>query len=161
MNKIFVQDYHYIENLKNNSIDAIIIDPPYEINYKNNQFNDATASIDWYFIFNQSYRLLKDSGNLVIFCGWSNLQTILGIIHDFPFLELKNMIVWDRQKTKNGGDKNFTSAREEMLWFVKSKNHTFNKEDSLIKKATKGFGSRNGSEYRRLSNVWAVNAKVS
>ena len=70
------------------------------------------------------------------------------------YFEWKNSIIWDRVKTKNGGKKNFPSDREDLLWFSKSDDYTFNKEDSLIKKKTKGFGSKNGSEYRRLSNVW-------
>ena len=133
-------------------VDAIITDPPYCINYKNwDHKNNLLYICEAIQLMTKS---LKKNGNFIIFAGWSNVCKI-NILTQSLGLELKNWIIWDRVKCKNPG-KNLTSTREEILWFIKKENDTlcFNKMDSEIKKKTKGYGRKNGSEYRRLSNVW-------
>ena len=146
----------FLESLPSDSIDLLLTDPFYEIDYQGFKGRDFKGSVDWEIFFTQSKRILKPTGNLVVFNSWSNLFNLHSRWKSScaSDLTLRNMIVWDRVKTKNGGKKNFTSAREEILWFTLSDDYTFNKEDSTILKKTKGFGSKNNTPYRRLSNVW-------
>jgi len=153
--KIHCCDYQSIlKTLKDESIDLICIDPPYEINYKDAEWDKD--ELDWKFITKHFNRILKHTGNCIIFQGWSSVvKTINNIeIYSEGNLKLKNWIIWDRIKGR-GASKNLISTREDILWFNKNPDfYTFNKSYSTIKKKTKGFGRKNGSQYRVLSNVW-------
>jgi len=147
-------DWELLE-FKKQTFNLILLDGPYEINYNNREW-DKPNSIDWGFLFLMSKIWLKNNGNVILFTGWSNLKKMLTI--SSSYFNLQNIITWDRVKTRRAKDKNLTSASEFILWFTKKnleeKNIILNKEDSLTKKSTSGMGHKNGSRYRRLSNVW-------
>ena len=127
-------------------VDAIICDPPYVINYKewDKEFNMPLA-------VELCYDLLKDNGNLILFQGWSNVAKTKELL-DEKFT-IQNWIVWDRIKGR-GAKKNFVSTREDILWYCKGNNPTYNKIYSNIPKKTGGMGKKNGQECRALTNVW-------
>ena len=85
---IFGDCYVEIKKIKSGFIDLIIIDPPYLISKKSNfklfknnidkiviqKFNYShdfgqwdNSNIDWEFLFNEFYRILKKSGSVIIF----------------------------------------------------------------------------------------------
>lgn len=147
MNQIYSEDYKkFLSRIGEDSIDLICIDPPYEINYT----AWDSKILDWDFLFKSFYKILKNSGNLIIFNGWSNVTNLININDLF---KLENWIIWDRVKGR-GAKRNFTSTREDILWFTKSDDYTFNKEFSNTPKKTKGMGTKNGQLNRSLSNVW-------
>ena len=131
------------ENVK---VDAIICDPPYVIKYTDwdKEFNMPLA-------IDLCYDLLKDDGNLILFQGWSNVAKTKELL-DEKFA-IQNWIVWDRIKGR-GAKKNFVSTREDILWYCKGDNPTYNKIYSNIPKKTGGMGKKNGQECRALTNVW-------
>lgn len=154
-NKIIYDDWSYIKNLISNSIDLICIDPPYEIKYQDLDWDEKV--LNWRGILTEFYRLLKPSGNLIIFQGWSNVSDLIklskdNIFGDWKFI-LQNWIIYDRIKGR-GAKYNFTSTREDILWFTKFDEYTFNKIFSNIKKKTGGMGNKNGQPNRSLSNIW-------
>jgi len=154
LNKLYNQDcFLGINGIKDNSIDHIISDIPYNI--KINKEWDISFGIKR--IAQESNRLLKADGNCIIFGGWGNIEKVKGCFLNAGF-KLNNIICYDRIKGR-GGKYNFTSTREEIFWFIKKELPTnkviFNKEFSTIIKKTKGMGSKNGSQYRSLSNVWS------
>jgi site-specific DNA-methyltransferase (adenine-specific) len=140
---------NFLPKIENESIDLIAIDPPYEIGYGNNEWDKQ--QLDWEFLSKEFLRVLKPTGNLVIFQGWSNVSKTKDIL-DSNFI-LNNWIVWDRIKGR-GAKTNFVSTREDILWYSKTKKYTFNKIYSNIKKKTGGMGNKNGQPNRALSNVW-------
>ena len=127
-------------------VDAIICDTPYVINYTDwdKEFNMPLA-------IDLCYELLKDNGNLILFQGWSNVAKTKELL-DEKFT-IQNWIVWDRIKGR-GAKKNFVSTREDVLWYCKGNNPTYNKIYSNIPKKTGGMGKKNGQECRALTNVW-------
>lgn len=129
-------------------VDAIIVDPPYNIMQANWDTNfDIERALDY------CYELLKDNGNLIMFQGWSNVcETIEIATKKFGFI-LQDWIVYDRIKGR-GGKRRLVSTREDILWFTKGNDYIFNKIPSTIKKKTGGLGMKNGCEFRALSNVW-------
>lgn len=155
MNNIILDDWSYIKNIQNNSIDLICIDPPYEIKYQDLDWDQKV--LNWRSILTEFYRILKSTGNLIIFQGWSNVSKLVDLSKDnisskWDFI-LQNWIIYDRIKGR-GAKYNFTSTREDILWFSKTDEYTFNKIFSNIEKKTKGMGSKNGQKNRSLSNVW-------
>ena len=145
--KLYNDDcFNVLPNIQSNSIDAIICDPPYNINYDtwDNNFNMNK-------ICELCFDLLKENGNLILFQGWSNVGETKNIFDKYFILQ--DWIIYDRIKGR-GGKKHLVSTREDILWYSKSKEYTFNKIPSTIKKRTGGLGLKNGCEYRALSNVW-------
>lgn len=141
---------HSLKSIDNESIDLIAIDPPYEIDYQSLDW-DKSNSLNWDFLFTEFNRILKPTGNLIIFQGWSSVCNTISIGQ--KYFTLKNWIIYDRIKGR-GAKTNLVSTREDILWFIKSDNYTYNKIYSTIVKKTKGMGSKNGKECRALSNVW-------
>lgn len=131
---------------KGTTVDAIICDPPYNINIADwdNNFNIEKA-------LNLSYKLLKDNGNIIIFQGWSEVCGTKSIM-DKMFTPM-NWIIWDRIKGR-GATKNFVSTREDILWYCKGDKPTYHKMYSNIEKKTAGMGNKNGESTRALTNVW-------
>lgn len=112
-NKIYNQDC--IEGMKcipDNSVDLIITDPPFAIDFKAKRANyNRTASrvlegykeipkakyydftLAW---MKEAQRVLKNSGSMYIFSGWNNLKDIL-IATDEIGLDTINHIIWKYQ----------------------------------------------------------------
>lgn len=132
--------------IPNDSIDCIISDPPYNIDYCNwdNDFDIKE-------VLKECYRILKPNGNILIFQGYTNVcktKEIMDNLFDF-----QDWIIYDRIKGR-GGTRHLVSTREDILWYSKGDKYTFNKIPSSIKKKTGGLGIKNGCEFRALSNVW-------
>jgi len=134
------------------SVDLIATDPPYGIHFEKNEW-DKPNQLNWHDLAKHFKRVLKPSGNLIVFQGWSYVaETKMILDQDFT---IKNWIIYDRVKGR-GAKTNFVSTREDILWYVMDeKNHVYNKIDSTIKKKTGGMGLKNGTKYRALSNVWS------
>lgn len=139
----------FLPELPDESIDLICIDPPYLINYQGYAWDKK--ELNWDFLRFQFNRILKSTGNLLVFQGWSNVCETKASL-DVSFT-LRNWIIWDRVKGR-GGKYNLTSTREDILWYSKTDNYTFNKTYSTIPKKTKGMGLKNGQPNRSLSNVF-------
>ena len=149
-NKIILGDcFDNLSKIEDNTIDLIAIDPPYEISYENLDWDKKV--LNWNILRDEFFRVLKPTGNLIVFQGWSNVSETKKILEE-KFI-LKNWIVWDRIKGR-GANTNMVSTREDILWLVKGKDYTYNKIYSTIKKKTGGLGAKNGQECRALSNVW-------
>lgn len=133
------------------NFNSIITDPPYAIDFQKNQWDKKTFDIGEY--ADVFYDKLSVNGNLILFQGWSNVSDTISKFNSF---NLKNWIIWDRIKGR-GAKTNFVSTRQDILWFTKDKkNYIFNAQPSNIKKKTGGsIGTKNGCEYRKLSNVWS------
>jgi site-specific DNA-methyltransferase (adenine-specific) len=151
INKIYNKNcLDLLKTIDNESIDLICIDPPYEINYLNHEW-DKVDTINWEHLCEEYFRILKPSGNLIVFQGWSNVSKTKEILQ--TKFQLNNWIIWDRIKGR-GANTNVVSTREDILWFSKTKKYTYNKIYSNIKKKTGGLGAKNGQPNRALSNVW-------
>jgi len=151
-NLVYCDDYKNITKyVDKNSVDLVLIDPPYGINYTK---WDKKESVDYHIIAKLVKYLLKPNGSFFCFAGWSNVCEIISILKHYFIL--KDWIIYDRIKGR-GAKKSLVSTREDLLWFINNnKNYIFNKEEaySTIPKKTKGMGEKNGKKFRALSNVW-------
>lgn len=118
VNKIIQADcFEYSLNIPDKSIDAIITDPPYNINYhstyykRGNPFDkivgDTTFSyisfIEWY------YNKLRDASAMFIFCSYKNLP-----VDD----KIKNMIIWVKNDWSAGDLKGDFGNQYECILFL-------------------------------------------
>lgn len=112
-NKIYNMDcIEGMKSIPNNTIDIVITDPPFAIDFKakrNNYHRTASRVIEGYneiprkqyYDFTlkwmrEVYRVLKDSGSMYVFSGWNNLKDILVAIDDLGFITV-NHIIWKYQ----------------------------------------------------------------
>jgi site-specific DNA-methyltransferase (adenine-specific) len=141
-----------MKEMAENSVDLIILDPPYNLSIdKWDRFTSEKYITLLEKTSNECKRILKDTGSLWCFSGWSSVEVVRQqFCRNF---KLRNWIIWDRIKGR-GAKYNLVSTREDILWFTKSDKYVFNKQSSSIKKVTKGMGLKNGDDCRKLSNVW-------
>lgn len=126
--------------------DAIIADPPYNIG-----FTDWDKNFDIATVIELCSKLIKSTGNIILFQGYSEVCNVMQIMNNY--FKLQNWIIWDRIKGR-GTKTNLISTREDILWYSNSDTYTFNKIYSNIPKKTGGLGLKNGELNRGLSNVW-------
>ena len=117
-----------MKELKVNSIDAIITDPPYNISRDNNFATMGRAGIDfgeWDKDFNLTSwikvaePLLKKGGNIVIFNDWKNMTNITQSLEDNGF-EVKDLIRWKKTNAMpRNRDRRFITDYEVAVWAVK------------------------------------------
>ena len=127
-------------------VDAIITDPPYNINQA-----EWDNDFDLSKIIPLCKQLLKPNGNFILFQGCPNVCETKQLLDQYFICQ--DWIIYDRIKGR-GGKKHLVSTREDILWYTNGDNYTFNKIPSTIKKKTGGLGLKNGCEFRALSNVW-------
>ncbi|MCM8779549.1 MAG: site-specific DNA-methyltransferase [Candidatus Omnitrophica bacterium] len=114
LNKIFCMDCveGMKEHLPDNSIDLVITDPPFAIefkakrsNYNRTQsrvlegYNEISKEKYYKFTLNwmkEIHRVLKDSGSMYVFSGWNNLKDILNALDALNFITI-NHIIWKYQ----------------------------------------------------------------
>ncbi|MHA1268557.1 MAG: DNA-methyltransferase [Candidatus Helarchaeota archaeon] len=130
-----------MEKLPENSIDLIIADPPFGINFngKGSQYNrNSDLVVDGYNEITDNYseftfkwisklpRIMKETASAFIFSGWTNLKDVLNAI-DKTNLKLINHIIWKYQFgvfTK----KKFVTSHYHILFIAKNpKKYFFNK----------------------------------
>jgi site-specific DNA-methyltransferase (adenine-specific) len=94
------------------SIDLVITDPPFAIDFKAHRgnYNRTSSRVlegysevkkDDYLEFTMKWmkevkRVLKDSGSMYVFSGWNNLKDILTALDDLGFVTV-NHIIWKYQ----------------------------------------------------------------
>ncbi len=157
--KLYNDDcFNILPTISDNSIDLIIIDPPYlTTNEKWDKEEVVNSQLS-----NELFRIAKDSCSLYIWCGIGEKSQSL--IRWFPIFNekwyFKDLITWKKQRGI-GMKKGWLYTREEIMWFVKdNKKFIWNKEEQYNKKEknqfTKGFsGYECISKFKRFSNVWA------
>ena len=151
MIEIYNNDYRNILP-KLNKVDCIIADIPYNISFENNSW-DKEFVLDVELLSS----VLKDDGNLILFQGWSNVCETKQKLD--KYFTIQNWIVWDRIKGR-GSKYNFVSTREDILWYSKGKDYTYNPQVSNVRKvmwsdtSKKSMGNKNGEPNRKLTNVW-------
>jgi site-specific DNA-methyltransferase (adenine-specific) len=131
-----------MKDIPDNTIDLIITDPPFAIDFKAKRSNynrDSNKVLEGYneipkekyyeFSYNwmkEAYRILKPTGSMYVFSGWTNLKDILNALDDVGFITI-NHIIWKYQfgvYTK----KRFVTSHYHILFVVKDeKKYKFNK----------------------------------
>ncbi|MBR9679687.1 MAG: site-specific DNA-methyltransferase [Candidatus Altiarchaeota archaeon] len=133
-----------MKNLPAGSIDHILTDPPFAIEFKAKQlsYNRKLGNVlkgygeisqDKYLDFSlswmrEAFRVLKETGSMFVFSGWTNLKDILIALDELGFTTV-NHLIWKYQFgvfTK----KKFVTSHYHILFVVKDKkSYKFNKID--------------------------------
>lgn len=121
-----------LKTLPDNSIDVILCDPPYGIDYQSNRIkdksrrknkilNDKTPFIKF---IQELPRLLKKSGCLFIFTKWTVQQQFIDECERCG-LKVKNVLIWDKAVHGMGDLKRSFGNRYESIIFCANEDFRF------------------------------------
>lgn len=141
-----------MREIPDQSIDAVITDPPY-LTTDNDWDSTEVINIEW---CNQIFRIANNSSSIYVWCGIGEKSQSL--IRWFPLLSsvfyFKDLITWKKQRGI-GMRKGWLYTREELMWFVKDKNHFKWNAELQYGNDKRAFTlPNNKSKFRRLTNVW-------
>lgn len=159
-----------MKHIPDNSVDLVITDPPFAIEFKakRSNYNRISSRVlegyneipkaDYYSFtlkwMQGIYRVLKDSGSMYVFSGWNNLKDILMVLDKVGFITI-NHIIWKYQfgvVTK----KKFVTSHYHCIYVCKNdkkrKFYSFSRFDKSLK------DKKGGSlHYKDKEDVWVIN----
>lgn len=159
-----------LKQLPDESVQLIIADPPYNIDIAewDNYENYTEWASQW---INESFRILKNTGNMVIFGGFQfensgrgDLLELVHYIRNHTDFKLVNVIIW---YYRNGisARRFYSNRHEEIMWFAKSTKYIFNLDDVRVKydpetlelyKRDKRLNPENLEKGKNPTNVWEI-----
>ena len=153
--------FEELKKLPDNSIDLIVVDPPYGINYKDWDKLDNFIKFTEAWV-KECFRILKDDGSFYSFMDWRNVSEFKLLLDKYG--TIKNWITWHRTKGRSSSD-NYKSTKEEILYYIKGKKYKWNEQKMLKKhvfpykkdgKPRGWFTNEDGIKCRwtGLGNVW-------
>lgn len=130
-------------NVPNDSVDLIYIDPPFNSNRKyevfwgerverrafEDRYGDAMAYLDWMRPrLRELYRVLKNTGSFYFHCDWhvSHYVKVELDQHFFGFNNFQNEITWRRTFSHND-PKRYGRIHDSLLFYSKSRKYTWNR----------------------------------
>jgi site-specific DNA-methyltransferase (adenine-specific) len=141
--------------IKNNSVDLIITDPPYNLG-KDYGNNIDLKEFEEYLEFSEKWikeciRVLKPHGTIYIFMGVRFISYIYEILERKHNLHFNSWITWFYTQGI-GKTKGFSPRHDDILMFTKSKKFTFNLDD--IRVPQKYYREKNNMRGANPGNVW-------
>jgi len=144
-----------LAKIPSESIDLIAADPPYNLgkNYGNNvdqkdrtAYHNFTAS--W---MGEAFRVLKPGGSIYCFMGVKFIARLYVLMEEEMGLTPQGWITW--HYTQGMGRKlGFSPRHEDILWFSKGENPTFNLDD--VRVPQKYYRKRNNMAGANPGDVW-------
>ena len=126
--KLYLGDcLEVMRDMPDNSVDAVVTDPPYGIGYVSNMRKKSFGVMQSDDITNAAWlifmvRLLKDTGAIYCFSRWD----VLGVwksLFEFFGLSVKNCIVWDKGLFGMGDLEGAFAPTHEMILFASRGRH--------------------------------------
>lgn len=154
-----------MKEIKNNSFDLILTDPPYQIS-KESQFstlkdrkNARTGTYfgEWDENFDnepwikEASRVLKSGGSLLVFNDIKKISIIIEIAEKYG-LQYKDTIIWKKTNPMpRNRDRRYVQDIESVIWFVKPKSPwTFNRQKENFESCIKCYPSESGGAFKRI-----------
>ncbi|GHT24438.1 hypothetical protein AGMMS49953_06930 [Endomicrobiia bacterium] len=88
--KVYNKSCYGLQEIENNSIDALITDPPYGISYQNNYWDKDLPDKE---IWKNSFNVLKDGSFGLIFSSIRLMHRLMANLEDSGFL-IKDVLFW-------------------------------------------------------------------
>ena len=114
-----------MKQIKDNSVDLILTDPPYGIDYQSSWKTDKTKRHKkikndkqpyiWWLL--EANRILKDDGSLLCFCRWDTAESFKLAIEWAGFI-IKSQVIWGREHHGMGDLKSSFAPQHDTIWFT-------------------------------------------
>lgn len=144
-----------LKDIKSESIDLIVTDPPYNLSkdYGNTKDN---LKFEKYIEFskkwlNECYRILKNDGTIYVFMGMRFISYLYTIMERDIGFKFNSWITWFYTQGI-GKTKGFSPRHDDILMFTKGSKYTFNLDD--IRVPQKYYRSVNNMRGANPGNVW-------
>jgi site-specific DNA-methyltransferase (adenine-specific) len=168
---IFITDaIKFLKKLPDSSVQLILIDPPYnlDLDYWDTFENYLAWARQW---LDEIFRVLKDSGNCVIFGGFQyqdlkkgDLLEILHYTRHHTNLRFVNLVIW---YYKNGmsAHRFFANRHEEAVWLSKTNKYyfeldsvriPFDEKTKALYKRDKRLTHASIDKGKNPTNVWEI-----
>lgn len=137
LNKTILGDtFLILDKLPKQSIDLLIVDPPYNLykNYHGNKFIKTTENSYEDFTrlwIEKIIHLLKPTASIYVCCDWESSLIIGKVLGDY--FQIRNRITWQREKGR-GALSNWKNSMEDIWFATLGKDYTFNVEDVKVRK---------------------------
>lgn len=133
---IWGDTFEILKLLPENSIDLLIVDPPYNLDKNFNGKKFKKTSDELYEEYTESWislviPLLKENATIYVCCDWKSSPAI-GMVLKRHFC-VQNRITWQREKGR-GALSNWKNGMEDIWFATKSKTYTFNVESVKIRR---------------------------
>lgn len=143
------------KNIKDNSIDLIVADPPYNLNKDYGNDSD-TRSFEEYINFTENWtreakRVLKPTGTIYVFMGFRFISYLYQILEKSQKLNFNNWICWYYTQGI-GKKKGFSPRHDDILMFTKTDKFIFNLD--AIRVPQKFYRSVNNMRGANPGDVW-------
>ena len=120
----------FFSKMEEKSVDLVVTDPPYGINYKTNYRKDKShdfcspiendSNLDFLEDFIRGvHKILKRGGGFYCFCGWQKVDRFKVEIE--KFFKIKNILIWDKGNCGAGDLYGSYGNRYEMCIFAAHK----------------------------------------
>lgn len=144
-----------MQEIKSNSVDLIIADPPYNLGKDYGNGSDS-KNFEEYIHFTHKWteeatRILKQTGTLYVFMGFRFISYLYQILDKENSLNFVNWICWHYTQGI-GKIKGFSPRHDDILMFTKSQNYTYNLDSIRIPQ--KYYRSRNNMRGANPGDVW-------
>ncbi len=125
--------FDFLNQLNDSSIDLIVADPPYNMSKADwDKFKSQNDFLDFsYRWLNLAISKLKDSGSLYVFNTPLNSAFFCQHLISQGMI-FQNWLTWDKRDGMGGAKRRYSNGQETILFFTKSKNHTFNYDDIRV-----------------------------
>lgn len=114
-----------LPTLHGESVDAVITDPPYGMNYQSAWRTDSSARkpkianderpFIWW--LHDAFRVTRTGGALICFCEWRHQEVFRTAIQTAGFT-VKSQIIWDREWHGMGDLKAAFAPQHDVIWFA-------------------------------------------
>lgn len=157
-----------LPNLPANSVELLIIDPPYNLDKEFNGTKFKKMSVQNYEAYVDSWislciPLLKETATVYVCCDWASSSAIETVLR--KYFHVHNRITWQREKGR-GALSNWKNSMEDIWFATVSKKYTFNVDDVKIRRRViapykqdgkpKDWEETDGGKFRDTypSNFW-------
>lgn len=79
-----------LKNIESNSIDSIVTDPPYGIDFLDNEWDETTGPVE---VWKECLRVLKPGGHLIAFSSARTYHRLATCLEDIGF-EIRDQLLW-------------------------------------------------------------------
>ena len=111
-----------MKNIADNSVDMILTDPPYGMDFQSHRRKDVYArikgdkSLEWLDgYFAECFRTMKDNTAIYCFCSWHNIDVFKKAFE--KYFKLKNVIVWVKNNHGSGDLKASYAPKHEFVLY--------------------------------------------
>ena len=129
LNRIYNEDcLEGMKKLSESSVDLIVTDPPYLVNYKTghrkdktHRFNDVILNDDNEQLITdyieECYRIMKNDSAMYMFCSSSKVDFFKSELE--KYFKIKNMIIWIKNNHTAGDLETSFGRKYEIIFFSK------------------------------------------